>query len=385
MTEEEIKLLLERYASDLCTPDEKEWVEAWLRHEATQSDWSWRNKSHVQNVKQRIAAKIEQEVPISIRRRTTFNYWLAGIAATFLLLVLSVVFLQRNRHEQLNAQNIIALPEQIGGPKLTMADGTVIDLADLKAGTTNRQGQASIKKLEGNSLIYAYQNNMETEPIEKQFNTLRIPAGTSYQLALPDGSKVWLNACSELSFPTVFDKESRKVSLKGEAYFEVARQSKQPFIVEANGSQISVIGTAFNVSAYRDEEKVITTLTEGAVAVSLNNHSLILKPNEQATADLTNRRIGKAQVDPEVFLAWKSDYFVFDDLDIKSIMHQISRWYNIEVVFQGNIPTKKFGGTFSRSKSIEELLAYLEQLGNIRFKLNDISFMQKERRIIVMP
>jgi transmembrane sensor len=385
MTEEEIKLLLERYASDLCTPDEKEWVEAWLRHEATQSDWSWKNKSHVQNVKQRIAAKIEQQLPISIRKRTPFNYWLTGIAATFLLIVMSVVFLQQNGPEQLNAQNIIALPEQIGGPELTMANGTVVDLADLKEGTTNRQGRASIKKLEGNSLIYSYQNNMGAEPIEKQFNRLRIPAGTSYQLVLPDGSKVWLNACSELSFPTVFDKESREVSLKGEAYFEVARQSKQPFIVEANGSQISVIGTAFNVSAYQDEEKVITTLTEGAVAVSLNNHSLILKPNEQATADLTNHRIGKAQVDPEVFLAWKSDYFVFDDLDIKSIMHQISRWYNIEVVFQGNIPTKKFGGTFSRSKPIEELLAYLEQLGNIRFKLNNISFMQKERRIIVMP
>lgn len=383
MTDEEIKSLLERYAKGLCTTDENSWVEAWLQHMEEQSDWSWRSKEQLQQIKQRIAVKIAKRAPVQLHRRKTVNYWLPAIAACFLLIVSGIVLWQGYGKEHWRTDHVIALPEQISGAQLSMPNGTVIDLTDLKAGSLNQQGAATIKKENGNSLIYTYQDQAMEKP--DQWNTLRIPAGMTYQLTLPDGSKAWLNACSELSFPTVFGKENRKVILKGEAYFEVASQVRHPFVVEANGSVISVMGTAFNISAYPNETEVLTTLTEGSVAVSLQKQRLVLKPGEQARADISSSQLGKMRVDPEIFLAWKSNYFVFDDLDIQSIMYQVSRWYNTEVVFQGPLPTKKFGGTFSRAKSIEELLSYLEKLGNMQFKLEDGSYFKKERRVVVMP
>ncbi|MDM8173057.1 DUF4974 domain-containing protein [Olivibacter sp. 47] len=236
-----------------------------------------------------------------------------------------------------------------------------------------------------NSISYAYRSETEDRASEEKWNTLRIPPGASYHLLLPDGSKVWLNACSELSFPSAFGRASRKVILRGEAYFEVKQQAQQPFFVEANGTMIAVMGTAFNVSAYPDEKEVLTTLTDGAVAVSLAKQRVVLEPGEQARADRGGSHLSKSKIDPEIFVAWKNDYFVFDDLDIKSIMYQIARWYNTEVVFQGTIPTKKFGGTFSRTKPIEELLSHLERLGGLRFKLENGSYFKKGRRIVVMP
>ncbi|GAA4807119.1 DUF4974 domain-containing protein [Olivibacter ginsenosidimutans] len=386
MTEEELKSLLERYANEQCTADEKRLVEAWLNHLEGQSDWSWRDEQHLQLMKARIAQRIEeQKVPVKKIKRIKRYYQLLAIAASFLLIGSGIVLWKHYEEKPLVADHVIALPDQIGGAQLRMSNGTVINLTDLKEGSFNQQGVATIKKEKGNSLVYAVQDQTKEIPLADQWNTLRIPAGTTYQLTLPDGSKVWLNACSELTFPTVFGKESRNVRLKGEAYFEVASQARQPFVVEANGSTVSVLGTAFNISAYSDEPQVLTTLTGGSVAVSLGEHRLVLTPGEQAKADISNRQLGKARVDPEVFLAWKGDYFVFDDLDIQSIMHQVSRWYNTEVVFQGLIPTKKFGGTFSRTKPIEELLSYLEKLGNMHFKLENDSYFKKERRIVVMP
>ncbi|MEH6305496.1 DUF4974 domain-containing protein [Olivibacter sp. CPCC 100613] len=386
MTEEEIKLLLERYYNGLCTDDEKKWVETWLAHVEKQSDWSWSSRLHAKQVKQRIAGKIEKRVSTKLLRRAKITYyWLAAMAASFLLIGVGIVLWPYSRTDQLPTDHVIALPEQVDAARLTMYDGTVIDLTTLEDGIANRAGSATIKKGKDNSLVYTLQDRRATEALGEKWNTLLIPAGTTYQLVLPDGSKVWLNACSELSFSSVFGKGGRQVRLKGEAYFEVAPQAQYPFTVEANGSLVSVMGTAFNVSAYPDEKEVLTTLAEGAVAVSLHDRSLVLQPGEQASAHLDKGRLAKSQVDPEVFLAWKNDYFVFDDLDVKAIMHQISRWYNIEVVFQGPIPVKKIGGTFSRTKPLEELLNYLERLGNLHFTLEKGSYFKKERRIIVMP
>ncbi|MGK9118946.1 FecR family protein [Olivibacter jilunii] len=385
MTEEEIKILLERYAKDRCTPDEKKWVEAWLRHVEEQSDWSWSNREHLAEVKQRIAGKIEQSVSLRLRRRVPAYYRFAAIAACFLAVVTGIVFWQKAEQPQLQADHIIALPEQVDGARLTMSDGTEIDLGSLKGGGVSQTEAGIIKKGMDNSISYAYRSETEDRASEEQWNTLRIPPGASYHLLLPDGSKVWLNACSELSFPSAFGRASRKVILRGEAYFEVKQQAQQPFFVEANGTMIAVMGTAFNVSAYPDEKEVLTTLTDGAVAVSLAKQRVVLEPGEQARADRGGSHLSKSKVDSEIFVAWKNDYFVFDDLDIKSIMYQIARWYNTEVVFQGTIPTKKFGGTFSRTKPIEELLSHLERLGGLRFKLENGSYFKKGRRIVVMP
>src|SRR5690606_29628552 len=220
-----------------------------------------------------------------------------------------IVFWQKAEQLQLQADHIIALPEQVDGARLTMSDGTEIDLGSLKGGGVSQTGAGIIKKGMDNSISYAYRSETEDRASEEKWNTLRIPPGASYHLLLPDGSKVWLNACSELSFPSAFGRASRKVILRGEAYFEVKQQAQQPFFVEANGTMIAVMGTAFNVSAYPDEKEVLTTLTDGAVAVSLAKQRVVLEPGEQARADRGGSHLSKSKIDPEIFVAWKNDYF----------------------------------------------------------------------------
>ncbi len=208
-------------------------------------------------------------------------------------------------------------------------------------------------------------------------NTIRIPRGGQYRIRLPDGTKVWLNSATTLIYPTVFTGNERIVNLIGEAYFEVAKNAKQPFKVMALGTEIHVTGTHFNVTAYNNEFKVTTTLVEGHVTVSKDRSSVNLTPGTQAITSRQSDRIDTKEVDTDYALAWINGDFLFEDQDIYTIMKDIARWYNVEVVFKGTPGTETFGGTYARSKGLEELLKHLESLSNIRFEVN-------ERRVTVM-
>ena len=388
MTDEEIKSILARYASGTCTREEKEWVDAWLAHTEARSGWGWQDGAQRQNTKQGIAQKIKNRIqnPLPIRSKR-LKYLYRGIAASLVLIIAGMGYYVMNHQPEAvsTQQYVIASPKQAQGPTLTLADGTAIPLDQMVAGTEQKQKQTTIKKSGAHTLVYAYNTSATADEAEGRLNTLRISSGETYQLVLPDGSKVWLNACSELAFPNIFNKKQRKVFLKGEAFFEIAPRSEQPFVVETVGAQVQVLGTSFNISAYPDEDQLNTTLIAGAVAVSTEKERVLLKPNQQASISKNKHDISVKTVDPELMLAWKNGYFIFDDLAIKSIMHQISRWYNVSVVVDARVPNKKFGGTFSRSKPIADLLTYLEQLGGVHCQLEEPSARQKERRVIVMP
>lgn len=259
---------------------------------------------------------------------------------------------------------------------LTLANGSRIQLQAADTGTISLRGNLSLIQNKG-QLAYNAANNFYT-PNNYSEHTLTTPKGGEYQLILQDGSKVWLNAASNITYPVEFHGKERRVKVQGEAYFEVAKNAAKPFIVEANGTEIKVLGTHFNVSAYADDSFVKTTLVEGAVRVSKAGKNALLKPDQQALITKKSSNIAISNVDVEEALAWKNGYFIFHSEDIRSVMKLVSRWYDVEVVFQGELKGKTFGGTISRFENINDLLKTIELTEAIHFEI-------KERRVIVMP
>lgn len=205
-------------------------------------------------------------------------------------------------------------------------------------------------------------NNIGTAPNKLVFNTLRTSNGNQFRLVLPDGTKVWLNAASSIRYPVSFVGSKREVEVQGEVYFEVMHNDRQPFIVRANGHKIEDLGTSFNVHAYPTEHSVSTTLIEGVVKIGHR----VLKPGEQA---LIKDGIMKVQtVDTSLVVAWKNGYFAFRQTPVKEVMRQLSRWYNVEVSYEGEIPDMRFGGKISRYANASVALTILRKTG-LEFKV----------------
>jgi ferric-dicitrate binding protein FerR (iron transport regulator) len=276
-----------------------------------------------------------------------------------------------------------------GGNKavLTLADGSTIILDSAKNGQLVQQGKTTIIKSGDGKLVYdAKALTTDQSPIT--YNTLATPRGGQYQLVLPDGSKVWLNAASSIRYPTVFTGTERKVEIKGEAYFEVAHltpkgnSKKAPFIVKfatpsGNGGEVVVLGTHFNVNAYEDEAMVKATLLEGSVQVTGNAASATLKPGEQAVLSQTNAPLTiDHSPNLDQVMSWKNGQFYFSNSDIETIMRQMARWYDVEVEYKVR-PEDRYTVSLSRHVPVSKLLKYLELSGGVRFKIDG-------KKVIVM-
>jgi ferric-dicitrate binding protein FerR (iron transport regulator) len=223
----------------------------------------------------------------------------------------------------------------------------------------------------------------EMRMFSREMMSVRTPRGGTYQVVLPDGSKVWLNAGSSLTFPKKFDKQARVVMLTGEAYFEIAKNPAQPFRVLTIGQHVTVLGTHFNVNAYRDELAPRTTLVEGSVNVSWANQTAILKPGQQAVMLNKSFKISKVNVD-EV-LSWKNGKFKFSNESIESLMRKISRWYDVDIEYRGEITKEKFGGQVSKFSKVSDILEVLQLTGYVHFKIEDPTEKGAGRRIVVLP
>ena len=248
---------------------------------------------------------------------------------------------------------------------LTLGNGRQILLDSSEAGTLASEGNTKIIKIGSGQLSYAATQNGNPEIA---FNTLSTPRGGQYQVELPDGSQVWLNSDSRLHFPTVFTGAERIIDLSGEAYFEVAKNKKMPFVVKVNGSEIRVFGTHFNVNGYADEALTKTTLLEGSVQVSKGESRAMLIPGQQAQVNVQGENVQVSIADTEEAIAWKNGYFQFNKSDISSVMKQLSRWYDLEVRFQGQKPEAHFRGKISRSLQLSEMMKVIEASG-VRCKL----------------
>jgi ferric-dicitrate binding protein FerR (iron transport regulator) len=213
---------------------------------------------------------------------------------------------------------------------------------------------------------------------KESFHTLVTPRGGQYQLLLPDGSKVWLNAASSVRFPTSFSGKERHVELTGEAYFEIAKDASRPFRVDApGGMQVEVLGTHFNIMSYTDENAINTTLLEGSVKVREGSVSSLLRPGEQASLNKASDGISVSNADVDETIAWKNGLFRFEGATIEAVMKQIARWYDVEVIYKGSV-SKHFRGMISRSVDISQVIKMLELTSEVHFKIDG-------KTITVMP
>jgi len=244
---------------------------------------------------------------------------------------------------------------------LTLSDGSSITLDSAASGAIAQQGNASIVKLANDEIRYEQKGLSQGEIM---MNTMSTPRGGQYKLVLPDGTKVWLNAASSISYPAVFIGDERRIEVSGEVYLEVAQNENKPFIAGLKGGlTVQVLGTSFNINAYADDGEIKTTLVEGRVKVSGGN-SVMLKPGQQAI-QLSNT--GALTLIPEAnlekVLAWKNGMFDFTDLDFKLAMKDIERWYNIEVKYEGSIPVFKLKGKMDKGVQLSDLKRFIEGFG----------------------
>jgi ferric-dicitrate binding protein FerR (iron transport regulator) len=296
---------------------------------------------------------------------SSFRKRFAWAAAAAAVLAASFFIWRTNMDEPVQSS---AAPVEIspGGNKatLTLADGKIISLDAVANGDIAAEGDVQVIKMDG-----TLQYNGANDNAEITYNTIQTPRGGKYQLVLSDGTVVWLNAASSLRFPVTFSNKERLVELKGEAYFEV-KKGERPFKVSLqNGSQIEVKGTAFNVNAYHDEEMLKTTLIEGKINFMNLGKTQALVPGQQIR--LTYEQPEKPvveDVDVEKEIAWKNDLFIFRGMDVRSIMREISRWYDIDVVYKGKISPETFSGIVSRKSNLSQVLKIMEE-GGVRFEI----------------
>ena len=260
-----------------------------------------------------------------------------------------------------------------GGNKavLTLAGGQKIILDSSAAGVLAVQGNTHVEKRGDGQL--AYEAGVKEEATAPLYNSLTTPRGGQYQVTLPDGTKAWLNAASSLTYPTAFTGNSRTVEMTGEAYFEVAHDKKRPFAVKVGGQIIEDIGTHFNVNSYTDEPAQVTTLLEGALRVG--GH--LLRPGEKATVTGAGD-IRVEQGDPDQAVAWKNGLFHFTDAGLQTVMRQLSRWYNVDVTYEGNIPPRQFTGMIGRSLTLDQVLKGLAK-ERVHYRI------EEGNRLIITP
>jgi len=249
---------------------------------------------------------------------------------------------------------------------LTLADGRVIDLDSSGSGMLAQQGGTRIVSKDG-KIIYDPKSAGSADLV---YNSIRTPRGGQYQLVLPDGTKVWLNAASSVKFPVAFAGNRRVVEVSGEVYFEVAKDAARPFIARAKDIEVQVLGTHFNIMAYGEEDKIATTLLEGSVIVSRGGEKNKMAPGQQAVCKNNGVFELKDDVDMDEVIAWKDGKFHFNNADIKTIMRQVARWYDVDIEYRDIEPETRLGGVVSRKEDIRQLLSYFEIAGKVRFTVD---------------
>ena len=312
--------------------------------------------------------------------------WRSLVAAASVLLIVltSAVIWYRYRSKNLapGTTPVVVYKNDVlpGGDKaiLTLGDGSKIVLDNAQNGALTRQGNTKVIKLDSGQVVYNVTNNhIAHEKPELIYNTITTPRGGQYQVLLPDGSKVWLNAASSLRFPTSFTDKERTVELTGEAYFEVARNAPKPFNVKVNDIRVEVLGTHFNVMAYADEQVMKTTLLEGAVRVRSGNERSLLKPGQQAQLDAAGQIRTINNADTEEAIAWKEGLLKFNGAGIEAVMRQIARWYDVEIKYEGKRSSYSVSGIVSRNNNVSNVLNILE--------LSGFHFRIEGKTIVVLP
>jgi ferric-dicitrate binding protein FerR (iron transport regulator) len=392
MTETELHILWDKYLAEELTEAEFRRFWAACHEPAHQQTWQvimgevWNNPAlqHLsdeatgnrllEQLRPALMQQVPQQAPVHFLKRYR---WVA--AAVLVLAMATGTWLWQK--EQMTDDRVTdnrkkeILP---GGNKatLTLADGSTIVLDSAVNGTLAEQNGIRIIKPANGQL--SYKSDIRDQRSGMAYNILKTPRGGQYQVILPDGTVVWMNSASSLRYPTVFQGTERIVELSGEAYFEVAKNVRQPFRVKVNDLDVKVLGTNFNINAYPDEQDIQTTLVEGAVAVNMGTATALLQPGQQAQADKTEHTLLTRKANIKQVLSWKNGLFIFEDRNLAEVLREISRWYNIEIEYQAPVSTEHYGGVINRHSPLSKVLELLEKNGIQHFKIEN-------QRIIVLP
>jgi len=401
MGKDRIYYLLERYRDDLASPEEVRELFAQLESvegqrglkELVATDWAALDKDAGRTPEgvdwDRMLMEIKRS-PADPGRGRLVSFQKMRVAAILLLLLggVTAYWMLASRNERVVPVSVAKSSSLIvpGGNKavLTLGDGSTISLDSARDGTLAQQGHSKVVKVGTGVLAYDARSKKEGSVL---FNTVATPYGGQYQVVLPDGSKVWLNAASSLRFPTAFAGMERRVELTGEGYFEISKDVSKPFVVhvydgsDGVGTDVQVLGTSFNIMAYGNEDRSSTTLVSGKVRVKQPGGGegfVEPEPGRQALFDRRTRRLSIEDANVDQAIAWKNGLFRFHETGIHELMRQVERWYNVQVVYKTDGNDQDFSGIVSRSKNIEELLHTLELTQSVHFQIEG-------RKVIVLP
>lgn len=314
-----------------------------------------------------------------IRIRSTFKrkFLQFSMAASLLLCGIGMWWLVRsgeNKSVSIEAEAEI----QPGTPHavLWMADGKKVNLEDKNLQNICEKDGTQLHTTSENTLVYQSAEKAE----EFIFHTIEVPVGGEFNLKLSDGSRVWLNSATTMRYPTVFSGEKREIFIEGEAFFEVSKDAGHPFIVHAGNAQVEVLGTAFNLSAYADDDRIVTTLTNGKVRMTYGKGSVDLLPGKQVLLQKSDSSIQVKKVDPSLYSAWVRGVFEFENLSLKQIGVQLSRWYGTQFIFTDPaLAERYFTGGIKRYSSLRESLNLIEHTTNVKFEIVETNVFVKSR------
>ncbi|MEO8962652.1 MAG: FecR family protein [Ginsengibacter sp.] len=383
---ENILALLEKYFAGTLTPSELDHLNQWYHSfnddeiELTLDDHEKEDRLF-ERIKERLLETVREDQHKTARKIN--RKWQIPVAAAIALLIfISVGYLvfssksstspvaQKTPDDKRSFNDIAPGSNRA---ILTLADGSPIILDSVSNGIISHQGNIKVRKLSSGLLVYVINDHHITENDEAFYNKITTPRGGQYQVTFTDGTKVWLNAASSIRFPVVFTGKYREVDITGEAYFEVSKNRAMPFKVKANNSEIEVLGTHFNVNAYDDEAAEKTTLLEGKVKVyaldSQKQSSQFLKPGAQATINKDGKIIIKDHADTEEAVAWMNGFFQFKSADLKTILRQISRWYDVSIEYKEN-SDMRFTGQLTRNENVSQVLKELALTLEVHFKID---------------
>jgi transmembrane sensor len=363
MGNERAEELIKKYLEGTATPEEEALLESWYIA-AAQIQPDMPGEPDYPKTGAEILGPLRAEQGDQGTAKSPIRLWPRTAAAAAVLIILSVggVFIFRKSPTEPVAQGRPVENEILpAGTKatLTLPDGRTIQLDSASNSTLARQGNVTINSRDG-QLIYSA--NLPDQPITA-LNTLTTKPGEHYSLVLADGTNVWLNAASSITYPVVFSGNERKVRVTGEVYFEVVYDAKQPFRIAAKDELVEDIGTHFNINAYDDEPAISTALLEGSIKVTKGSATAVLTPGQQATIRPEDSSFQLKQIDADEAIAWKNGYFYFDRADIKTVMRQVARWYNVQVVYKGDLPKGTFKGKVYRNINASEALNILAYFG----------------------
>jgi ferric-dicitrate binding protein FerR (iron transport regulator) len=370
MEKKQLTELFKKYHDGTCTEEEKALLEAWYLQYNEQQDVNLSYRQ-IKAVKDRIFRELPGNHTSFLKAGTRL---MAAAALIGVIITIALYFLTGTpkpaRHPLVND-----VPPGTNKAILKLAGGRSINLSDAKNGRLTAQNGLQIIKSSAGQVTYRVSGAAATD---HSLNTITTPKGGQWKIQLPDGTNVWLNAATSLTFPSSFTQlKNRSVSLDGEAYFEVTKDKAHPFIVQSAGQRVEVLGTHFNINSYQDEPLVRTTLAEGSVKVTNDKGggAKYLTPGKQAILSGGQLTVGDADLQEN--LAWVNGQFWFSDESIRSIMRKLARWYDIDVQYEGEPSTDGLNGRISRYKNISQVLRALAATHTIHFKMEG-------RRVTVM-